>query len=63
MWDSNPSCTFFVCCASNGTVTERIDMSKREYTETVQKTEAIIGSVCLYAMVFIVTGLVYAVTQ
>jgi hypothetical protein len=38
-------------------------MSKREYTETVQKAEAIIGTVCLYAMVFIVTGLVYAVTQ
>lgn len=38
-------------------------MSKREYTETVQKTEAIVGSVCLYAMAFIVPGLVYAVTQ
>jgi len=38
-------------------------MSKREYAETVQKAESIIGTVCLYTMVFIVTGLVYSVTQ
>lgn len=38
-------------------------MSKREYTETVEKTEAVVGAICLYAMVFIITGLVYAVVQ
>ena len=38
-------------------------MSKREYTETVQKAEAVVGSICLHAMAFILVGLVYAAIQ
>ena len=33
-------------------------MSSKEYRERVQKTERIIGDISLYAMVFIVAGLI-----
>lgn len=34
--------------------------SNKEFRETVQKTEAFIGALSLYTMVFVVTGLISA---
>lgn len=37
-----------------------IKMSKEDFKETVEKTEAFIGALSLYTMVFVITGLISA---
>ena len=34
-----------------------IKMSNKEYVETLKRTESFVGALCLYSMVFVITGL------
>ena len=38
-------------------------MKNQEFSETIKKTEAVVGEICLYTSVFITVGLFYAVVQ